>query len=296
MFTTRSHPNLTAIIWAALLLACLAVGCSSPQLPTHTPTAGPTPTPEAVRLQGNWLGYEYHAELPSESGNVSLALYDDSVFLSGWEHLTEHLWAGASGGMTVAQPVVDGRGASYGYALVEHRLDCGKWTPNLLAPGLSAETWNELPDLLLRHDDLRASNTMDIRTIDEPIINETFVLAGVGHAMHVYFGTPTFVPGIGPGDCDRVKKMIQLEENFFPSGLPVTIEAMLTGYPPGVHVVLVLRGTSGDAWVLGEVTVGADGMVRAEMEHDGLASGLYSVDAVGGDGMTGLATTAVHVK
>lgn len=85
-----------------------------------------------------------------------------------------------------------------------------------------------------------------------------------------------------------------LVRNTFSADLPVSTTAALTGFEPDESVAVTLMAGDGSSTSLGSATADAGGMGSVDVRHDGLAAGMYSIEAVGDGG--GKASTALFVK
>ena len=78
-------------------------------------------------------------------------------------------------------------------------------------------------------------------------------------------------------------------------GIPIAVNAVLTGFQGGETVAIALVFADGSTVEMDSVTVNAGGMASVDLMHEaGLDSGLYALHATGSNG--GKAARALHVK
>jgi hypothetical protein len=82
--------------------------------------------------------------------------------------------------------------------------------------------------------------------------------------------------------------------NTFSADLPVSTAAALTGFEPDESISVTLMAEDGSSTSLVSATANAGGMGSVDVRHDGLAAGMYSIEAVGDAG--GKASAALFVK
>ena len=102
------------------------------------------------------------------------------------------------------------------------------------------------------------------------------------------------IPGVPGVDGDSSTAGVMLVRNNFAADLPVSTTAALTGFEEGEQIAVELIAEDGSSTSLGSATANAGGMGSADVRHDGLAAGMYSIEAVGDGG--GKASTALFVK
>ena len=102
------------------------------------------------------------------------------------------------------------------------------------------------------------------------------------------------IPGVPGVDGDSSTAGVALVRNNFAADLPVSTTAALTGFEEGEQVAVELIAEDGSSTSLGSATANAGGMASVDVRHDGLAAGMYSIEAVGDGG--GKASTALFVK
>ena len=102
------------------------------------------------------------------------------------------------------------------------------------------------------------------------------------------------IPGVPGVDGDSSTAGVTLVRNNFAANLPVSTTAALTGFEPDESVSVTLMAGDGTSTTMGSATADAGGMASVDIRHDGLAAGMYSVEAVGDGG--GKASDALFVK
>ncbi len=102
------------------------------------------------------------------------------------------------------------------------------------------------------------------------------------------------IPGVPGVDGDSSTAGVTLVRNTFSADLPVSTTAALTGFEPDESIAVTLMAGDGSSTSLGSATADAGGMGSVDVRHDGLAAGMYSIEAVGDGG--GKASTALFVK
>lgn len=102
------------------------------------------------------------------------------------------------------------------------------------------------------------------------------------------------IPGVPGVDGDSSTAGVELVRNNFAADLPVSTTAALTGFEEGEQVAVELLAGDGSSTSLGSATANAGGMASVDVRHDGLAAGMYSIEAVGDGG--GKASAALFVK
>ena len=88
---------------------------------------------------------------------------------------------------------------------------------------------------------------------------------------------------------------MELSPNLVGPGIPIAVNAVLTGFMDGETVAITLVFADGSTAELDTVTVNAGGMASVDLMYDaGLDSGLHALQASGSNG--GKASDALHVK